>query len=286
MVLTMFLALERGFHAQPLGALRNPSFQVGLIACALHGDISQLSRHRNPFPASLRGPGPLMLREECNGMVSRKEIRHGSVIESLPSVARSAPSRRPGGCSPILASFVPLQLCKQQIILAIVNRRMLSLRSASRIISFLAARDNPSQPAFFDPCPIQQQDPRLSNLLIQPNKALQKKVPAQPGFRAEQGFIHWLSLSTVKRQVKRRWSSFTLTSSGFSLCHQFVALSNLSGSRSTAVAKLANSKLDRPEAFSLQSKPDLCLYLANLFSCYEPNPLMLRLQSLRFIQSP
>ncbi|KAJ8746901.1 hypothetical protein K2173_010173 (mitochondrion) [Erythroxylum novogranatense] len=51
-------------------------------------------------------------------------------------------------------------------------------------------RDNPSQPVFFDPCPIQQLDPLLSNLLIQPNKALQKKVRYQPGFRAEQGFIH------------------------------------------------------------------------------------------------
>lgn len=42
MKLTMFLALERGFKVLTLGALRNPCFQVGFIACALDGDISQL----------------------------------------------------------------------------------------------------------------------------------------------------------------------------------------------------------------------------------------------------
>lgn len=41
------------------------------------------------------------------------------------------------------------------------GRSNLVIRSASRMISFLTARDNPSQPAFFDPCPIQPQDPRF-----------------------------------------------------------------------------------------------------------------------------
>lgn len=65
--------LERGFQVLTLGALRKRSFQVGLIACTLDGDrakpkTSQLSRHSNPFPASLCLNGPLMLHEECKGL--------------------------------------------------------------------------------------------------------------------------------------------------------------------------------------------------------------------------